>query len=248
MTTRIEPNHWLLSHPIAHRGIFDNVTIPENSLQSFQLCIQKNIAIELDVRMINDGTIVVFHDEDLERMCGRQAKVSEIDRGDLSALVLAKTAHTISTLSETLELINGQVPVLIEIKVEKRVGEIERNLAEILKNYTGEYAIQSFNPYSLQRFKRYMPEVIRGLLSGDFRDSAIAKYKKVILRKFLLNTKGEPDFINFDVRALPNRKIKRIREKGTPILCWTVKNAADLAKAQAYADNYVTEYYPDPHS
>ena len=60
---------------VAHRGYFDNEAgIPENSLASFQAAIEKGFVIELDIQLSSDGVAFVFHDADLERMCGVQGK------------------------------------------------------------------------------------------------------------------------------------------------------------------------------
>lgn len=53
----------------AHRGLFDNQTRCENSLSAFEAAAQAGYGIELDLQMTADGKIVVFHDDDLQRMC-----------------------------------------------------------------------------------------------------------------------------------------------------------------------------------
>lgn len=58
---------WLFSRPIAHRGLH-GIDVPENSLLAFQKAIDAGFPIEIDVRPIDDGTVVVFHDEKLTRM------------------------------------------------------------------------------------------------------------------------------------------------------------------------------------
>ncbi|MDR0831933.1 MAG: hypothetical protein LBM99_03435, partial [Bacillales bacterium] len=68
---------FLLDNFIAHRGLHNqniekdkNKLLPENSLGAFQEAINKNYLIELDVHLLKDGTVVVFHDFNLKRMCG----------------------------------------------------------------------------------------------------------------------------------------------------------------------------------
>ena len=109
-------NSWLVSMPIAHRGLHNNDTIPENSLKAFQKCIDKNIPIELDVRVTKDKQIVVFHDDKLSRMTEIDGYVNNIDYADLLSARLLKTNEKIPLFSEVLELVNGKVPILIEVK------------------------------------------------------------------------------------------------------------------------------------
>lgn len=64
-------------------------------------------------------------------------------------------------------MVDGRVPLLIEIKNEGDAGEMEGLVYEELKRYQGQYAIQSFNPYSVKWFRDNAPNVVRGQLSGS---------------------------------------------------------------------------------
>ena len=66
----------LLKTPIAHRGYF-NTEHPENSLGAFARAVEHGFAVELDIQMTKDDVIVVFHDNDLKRVCGVDKKVKE---------------------------------------------------------------------------------------------------------------------------------------------------------------------------
>lgn len=41
-----------------------------------------------------------------------------------------------------------------------------------------------------------------------------------------LNFLADPDFIAFDKRDLPNKKIEKLYKKGIPILLWTMKKSS----------------------
>ena len=56
------------NNKIAHRGMFDNKKIPENSIKAFKKALKYNYSIELDVQLTKDNILVVFHDENLKRM------------------------------------------------------------------------------------------------------------------------------------------------------------------------------------
>ena len=143
---------WLVETPIAHRGLHDK-NIPENSLSAFSKAVEKGYAIELDVQLIADGTVVVFHDKSLSRMTGNDGYLKFLNKDDLKILKLKNSKEHIPTLQEVLDLVNGKTPILIEIKNEAKVGKLEQSLIDILKNYNGEYAVESFNPFSLQYVK-----------------------------------------------------------------------------------------------
>ena len=140
---------WLVCQPIAHRGLHDK-EIPENSLPAFENAINNGYAIELDVQMIADGTLVVFHDESLSRVTNNDGYLKFLNKSDLEILTLKGSKEKIPTFEETLKFINGRTPILIEIKNKSKVGDLEKKVIELLKDYKGEYAVESFNPYVLQ--------------------------------------------------------------------------------------------------
>ena len=106
---------WVVETPIAHRG-FHNDSFPENSLSAFKNAIAHGYAIELDVQMLSDDTVVVFHDESLSRMTGNDGYLKFLTKQDLPFLKLKGSKETIPTLNEALKTINGKTPIIIEIK------------------------------------------------------------------------------------------------------------------------------------
>ena len=103
----------------AHRGYHDgNVAVPENSLASFQAAIDAGYGIELDVQLSSDKIPMVFHDADLLRVCGVEGKIWDYTCAELQQMKLFDTEETIPTLQEALALIDGQVPILVEYKME----------------------------------------------------------------------------------------------------------------------------------
>ena len=228
---------WLVKMPIAHRGLH-NDEVPENSLASFENAIKHKYAIEIDLRMTSDGTVVVFHDDNLGRMTGSSGYVNKTTIEDLKKLRLAGTGEQIPTLKETLDFVAGRTPLLIEIKNMNKVG-IEKNVWEVLASYTGEYAIQSFNPYTLEWFKEHAPHVKRGQLSSFFRHADIGFTKRMALKKLWLNRVSEPNFIGYNIDDLPNRWVKKYRD--LPLLAWCVRTIEQKEKAEKFADNIIFE-------
>lgn len=236
-------NSWLVGQPIAHRGLHDKTT-PENSLSAFKKAIEAGYAIELDVQSIADGTVIVFHDESLSRLTDNDGYVKFLNKSDLDLLYLKGSKERIPTLAEALEFIDGRVPVLIEIKNTGKVGDLEKSVIELLKNYKGDYAIQSFNPYVLEYFYKYAPHILRGQLSGYFKGEKLTFFKKYALKRMLLNSKvSHPDFISYEARHLPNRFVRK--HKTLPLLAWTVKSQSEYLRVVKYCDNVIFEGF-DP--
>lgn len=232
---------WIVNTKISHRGLHNKNDIPENSLKAFENSIDKNVVIELDVQLSKDKEVVVFHDYNLERMTGSNKNVDELDYIDILDLKLLNTNEYIPTLKEVLELVDGKVPLLIEIKNEEKVGVLESEVYNIIKNYKGDIAVQAFNPFVLSWFKSNAPEIPRGQLSGSFNDSDLPGYKKFLLRNLLLNFESKPAFIAYEVDYLPKAVVKLQRNRNIPILGWTVKSSTDLEKVKENCDNIIYE-------
>lgn len=234
---------WIRSRAIAHRGLH-NSTIPENSIAAFEAAIEQNYPIELDLQLMSDGNLAVFHDSDLERMTGVSGNIQAQTRSSIKEFNLLNSDQGIPLLEEALELINGRVPVLIEIKNEGTVGELEANLWQKLQSYRGEYAIQSFNPYSLGWFKENGTGVTRGQLATDFSSTDLIWYQKLLLGNLLLNWVSKPHFIAYDLRYLPNLPTAIARRVfNLPLVAWTVRSKVEEEQAKRYADNIIFDYY-----
>jgi len=233
---------WIYSRAIAHRGLHNGI-IPENSLAAFSKAIEADCPIELDLQLLSDGNLAVFHDRDLQRMTGVVGKIAEQTASSIKNLRLLDTRETIPLLEDVLELVGGKIPILIEIKNEHKVGKLEENLWKKLQNYSGSYAIQSFNPYSLGWFREKDPKIIRGQLATGFHQMKEGPWdKKFILSHLLLNWVSQPHFIAYDLRSLPNLPTAIAKKVFTvPIVAWTVRTEAEKQHALRYADNIIFE-------
>ena len=129
---------------IAHRGLHNTENgIAENSFSAYGEAIKAKLPIEIDIRLSSDGEVVVFHDDTLQRVCGIDKKVIDLSLRELRELQLSGTEDTIPTFRQVLELVDGSVPLLIEIKtVGKRNLELCENTWAILKDYKGKYAVK----------------------------------------------------------------------------------------------------------
>ncbi len=234
---------WLVETPIAHRGLHDKNT-PENSLEAFSRAIEKGFAIELDVQLIADDTVVVFHDDSLARMTENDGYIRFLHKDDLKVLKLKNSKEGIPTFEEVLKFVDGKVPLLIEIKNKYKVGKLEQLVIDALKNYKGEYAVQSFNPFSLNYFKKHAPNILRGQLAGFFKGEKMSPYKKFFLKRMWFNKKtSQPNFISYDLKNLPNRFVKKYKD--LPLLAWTVRSKEEYMKIVKYCDNIIFENF-DP--
>ena len=136
--------------------------MPENSLLAFSLAIEEKYGIELDVHLTKDNISAVFHDNLCSGMCGADLKVERLTLKDLNNYTFANTNEHIPTLEEVLELVNGKVPLIIELKIKRTDMSLCFHAQKLLNNYKGLYYIQSFNPLALLWYKRHHPNIIMG--------------------------------------------------------------------------------------
>ncbi len=186
----------MVSTDYAHRGLWDTAN-PENSLAAAALAVKYGYGIELDVQLSGDGQIMVFHDTGLKRMCGVDKPLGGLTCRELKSYRLAGSTQTIPTLDEMLALVDGRVPLLIEIKGEGKEEKLCRRVAERLDTYNGAFAIQSFDPRILSWFKSYRPRFARGQLVMKFTKRTEKSLPvRLLLSGLMLNVLSRPDFIS----------------------------------------------------
>lgn len=233
---------WLRQIPIAHRGLHDEQS-PENSLSAFTKAKEAGYAIELDVHLSSDGVLMVFHDFTLERMTRFYGDIRRLASSFLRSLVLLNTQESIPTLQEVMKLVDRKVPLLIEIKNEGKVGELEGKLLKAIRDYKGRVAVQSFNPFSVAWFAKNAVDIPRGQLSGSFKDTNFPFYKKFLYQNLLMNGVSKPHFIAYEAEYLPNLAVKVSRMMHKTILAWTVRSAKEREDVLQYADNIIFEAF-----
>lgn len=225
---------------IAHRGYYNNKKgIPENSVIAFKKAIDNNYLIELDVRLTKDKKLVVFHDDNLKRVCGVNKRVKDLIYKELLKYNLFDTTQKVPLFSEVIKLVNGRVPILIETKFHNRYGVLEKILINELSNYKGLYAIQSFYPLSLLWFKTNTKHIPIGLLSSNFKNNSNS-LKKLIGKTLILDLFFKTDFISYDLKGLPNNNLSLKKDK-KKIVIWTIKNKKDYDLAKKYTDALICE-------
>ncbi len=229
---------WLKNIPIAHRGLWNDY-ITENSLEAYRNASNNGFPIEIDLYETTDKEIVSFHDDTLERMTDGKGFIYDKSLSELKSLTLKGTKNgKIPTLSEVFEIAEGKSPLLIELKPQPSKTFI-KNVIERLKNYKGEFAIQSFDPRFLMQVKKLAPDFIRGILATDNEPNQ-PFVKRLVLKHMPLNFLVKPDFISYRYQALP---LKKRKTKNKTVLAWTVTDIATAEKLKPFCDNIIFEFF-----
>ena len=228
----------------AHRGLHDNRSdAPENTLRAFERACEAGYGIEMDLQLTKDQKVVVFHDLTLKRICCADGQVNDYTYKELQKFSICGTDQKIPLFQDVLKLVDGRVPLIIEMKYKDFNNQICVEADKLLKNYKGEYCIESFHPWALMWYKKHRPDICRGQLSMNFqRQEGHYGPEKIIVRHLLTNFLTRPDFIAYDLRdkeAVSKNICRRIF--GCPSVAWTVKSKQQLEKCRPYYDSFIFE-------
>ena len=238
--------------PIAHRALHDiGQGVPENGPTAVGRAVRAGYGIEIDVQISADGRAVVFHDYMLERLTRASGPVASRSAQELADLTLTGSEDRIPTLAEVLRIVDGQVPLLIEIKDQSGAlgpGEdrLERAVAGDLADYDGPVAVMSFNPHAVAAMKRLAPDLPRGLVTCAFLPSRWPQLSHDAcrhLRSIADFGRSGATFVSHDWTDLGSPRVAELKAAGTPVLCWTVTSPQVEAEARRMADNITFEGY-----
>lgn len=246
-----------LAAPIAHRALHDRAAgRPENSRAAIRAAVAAGYGIEIDLQLSADGVAMVFHDEDLARLTGIKGWVRDRSAAELSAIRLIDAEDGIPTLAEVLRIVDGRVPLLIEIKDQTLVpggtiGPLEAATAQALSGYAGPVALMSFNPDSVAEMARLCPALPRGLTTGsyDYQDYApLAPDLCDRLREVPDYDRCTASFISHEAADLARPRVAALRSQGARVLCWTIRSPKAERDARRVAENITFEGYLPPVS
>lgn len=227
----------------AHRGLHgpapDGSIVPENSLTGAQLAIEAGMGIECDIQRSADDWPMLFHDWDLLRLTGQEGMTGGRRAVELRELRYLDSDEAPAPLVDLLALVDGQVPILIEIK-SKRGYDVQTTcglVAECLRDYSGKYAVMSFDPRVARWFRKNSPQTCAGLV---MREDEHGYTQKAWQRRLALWI-AKPDFLAYHIDALPSAWVASLRAEGLPVLTWTVNSPEKRALALACADALIVE-------
>ncbi len=233
--------NWIKQLYFAHRGLYDNKKIPENSMAAFHHAVEHGYDIECDVRLTKDNRLVVFHDASLFRMTGKKGKLRQLYLEDLNDLKLLNTDETIPTLRQVIQTLPNSVSYLIELKPYRSARRLVKVFLKEVAGVNVRYAIHSFDPFVVYQFKKRAPHIIRGQIAETFAHKRGLSY--FLLKHMVFNPITKPDFINYRFEDLPRKQLDRLKAKGMPILSFSARSEEDLEFVRTHYDNAVFEHF-----
>lgn len=242
---------WLTARPIAHRGYHDAAAGRiENTLVAAEAAMARNFAIECDLQLTADGRAIAFHDDTLDRLTGASGDVGGKSLAELRGVRLRDGDATIPTLENLLDLVDGRVPLVIELK-SRFTGDrrLEAAVAPLLLGYDGPAAVMSFDPASMTTMRRLAPSIPRGMLGGKWAAAdrpTLSAGSRLANRWLIAAPMVRPAFVAWDVTALPAWPPLALRRFfRLPLLAWTVRTESERVTARQWADQVIFEDF-DP--
>ncbi|MCA1492810.1 glycerophosphodiester phosphodiesterase [Ensifer sp. NBAIM29] len=230
---------FLKTQPIAHRGYHDmNREVWENTLSAFARAVEAGFAIECDLQYTADSIPVVFHDDDLRRLCGLKGDIRAKTAGELGLLSVGGTADKVPTLSQLLRLVAGRVPLVLELKGRKGDDEgFAAAVLDTLEGYKGPVALMSFDHWLLKDLRALDAPYPLGLTAEGSRPETFFVHEEAMQLGL--------DFISYFYGDLPNPFITKERTLGCTVITWTVRDRRAQEHTFAHADQMTFEGF-DP--
>ena len=198
----------------AHRGLYEkDQSVPENSLPAFRRAVEAGYGAELDVQMTKDGQVVVFHDDTLERACGRDGQICDFTFAELQAFPLFGSTERIPLFSGVLEIFSGRQPLIVELKHCPNQKELCAAAREMLGAYKG------------PGYRGLMPAYVGWMLS-----------------RVLFNAAARPQFIAFKLAPKP-LSVRLCEALGAMKVCWTAREADRHEQLMQENDAVIFEGY-----
>jgi len=234
----------------AHRGLHDNSTdAPENSVKAFQYAVDAGFGIEMDIQLTKDNIPVVFHDFTLDRVCGVAGKVCNYSFEELQQFTLFDSEERIPRFEEVLKLVDGKVPLIIELKIEWTDVSICPIADKLLGDYKGMYCVESFNPLGIWWYRKNRPRLVRGQLADAFikegeKKDGNSRLIYFLIQNLLFNFLVKPDFVAYHHKYPNNlsRKICHGLYRNTAV-AWTIKSGEELEQAKKHFDLFIFDSF-----
>ncbi len=152
---------------IGHRGA--RRLAVENSLQSLHIALAEGAdGVECDVQLSQDGELLIFHDDDLRRLCFRPERISQLTWKEIRGLLAADAdlkPQPIAHLDQVLELATaGNKTWNFELKVDRTGQGNGLLLAETFERKTANlqrqnWLVSSFDKEPLQRLTQHRAQL-----------------------------------------------------------------------------------------
>lgn len=219
---------------IGHRGAMGHIT--ENTVESIQKAIDLNCdVIEIDVFKIKSGELMVFHDDQLDRLTNVTGNIEDYTYNELQK-VKVNGVYQIPTLEKIIEVINRKAVLNIELKGNNTAEETHQLIQLFInKGWTNtDFIISSFKWNELEKMRSLNNSIDIAVLTEEEPADAIAFAKQI--NAVAINPYHK------DLNAL---NASKIREANLKIYPWTVNDQEDINRMKELKVDGIITNYPE---
>lgn len=212
----------------AHRGA--SALAPENTLAAFQLAAEQGAKwVELDVALLGDGTLVVIHDDSVDRTTSGSGSLGDLTRADLDHLDAGSwfgpdyAGQRLPTLDAVIaELGRLNLSANVEIKQHKHHKSLDQLIEAVEASISTRSAvtgimISSFDPLALAAMHRREPGLEMAMLWGRPPEDWEAQLAAIPAAT-----------IHMHYKALSIGLLEETAKRGIKVRAWTCNNPMEL--------------------
>ncbi|MGA0383609.1 MAG: glycerophosphodiester phosphodiesterase [Flavobacteriaceae bacterium] len=225
---------------IGHRGAMGYET--ENTLASIDKAVELGVPmIEIDVFKIASGELVVFHDDEVDKLTDGSGPIEAMNLEEVKALTL-EGGHRIPTLIDVLDTLNARTSLNIELKGSNTADDSVRIVREYIESqrYTlDQFVFSSFKWGELERVRELDKSFDIAVLTGE--DPPGEDPLDAISIAEELNAIA----INPWFKRVTAENVQAIHDAGFKVFTYTVNELEDIALMRSYKVDGIFCNYPD---
>jgi len=214
---------------IGHRGACGHA--PENTLASIEQAIAFGCALaEVDVQRTADGSLMLLHDERVDRTTDGKGPLAEMELENIRELDTG--GQRIPTLEEALRAARGRIGLILELKAEGLAYDICRIVRA--SGFPGEIIYASFLHDELQHVRRVDPN-----------SKTLVLFKRLPKNPAAEATRLQATHVGlrFDTATLP--LVKTLHKARFTVFVYAVNKPADISKMRSLGVDGIVSDYPD---
>jgi glycerophosphoryl diester phosphodiesterase len=226
----------------------------ENSASAFEAAIARGFHIECDLQLTSDGVPVVFHDNELKRLTGREGRPGDLTAAEMTSLTLLGSAagDRPQRFTEMLEQVNGRTLLQVELKHQRPANNrvLAQRAAEAVAGYKGPIVFESFDPDLVALVRTYGFGGARGIITYRYNrpdwDKDLTAAQKFYLRNLLHWPRSRFDFMSVHEDALDVPAVRFWRKRGKPVTTWTIRSPEGARRALGHGAHQIVFEGFDP--
>ena len=212
----------------AHRGA--SAIAPENTISAFRAAAEQGARwVELDVALLSDGTLVVIHDDTVDRTTSGTGSLGELTREDLDRLDAGKwfdprfADEKLPTLADTIKALGEfGLNANVEIKQHKHHKSLSQLVEAVQSDISKRSAstdimISSFDAEALKAMHALEPELEMAMLWVRPPEDWQEKLNAI-----------PATTIHMHYKALSIGLLEQANAAGVKVRAWTCNNPVEL--------------------